>query len=100
VTGALEQDRCGLYVADVAGSQHQGIGSAQHVGQGMDFGCPAATGAADRLIRAPPFPPNAERCALMEVLSTAVLFVAAPACAGASSNFVQKPRLNQRLKRL
>jgi hypothetical protein len=66
----------------------------------MDFGCPAATGAADRLIRAPPFPPNAERCALMEVLSTAVLFVIPPACARASSDFIQKPRRNQRLKRL
>jgi hypothetical protein len=66
----------------------------------MDFGCRAATGAADRLIRAPPFPPDAERWALMEVLLIAALFVTAPACAGASSNFVQKPRLNQRLKRL
>jgi hypothetical protein len=66
----------------------------------MDFGCPAATGAADRLIRAPPFPPKAERCALMEVLLNAVLFVTAPACARASNNFVRKPRLYQRLKRL
>jgi hypothetical protein len=36
----------------------------------------------------------------MQVLSIAVLFVTAPACARASRNFVQKPRLNQRLKRL
>jgi hypothetical protein len=36
----------------------------------------------------------------MERLSIAVLFVTAPACARASSNFAQKPRHDQRLKRL
>jgi transposase len=38
---------------------------AQSIGQSEDFGRHAATGAADRLRLVPPFPPNAERCALM-----------------------------------
>jgi len=62
---AFQQRRRSLDVADIAGGQHQGIGPAEHVGQGMDLGCPAATRTADRLRLAPPFPPNAERWALM-----------------------------------
>ena len=61
----FEQRRCGLHVADIAGGQHQRVGPAQHVGQGVDLGCPAAARTADRLRLAPPFPPNAERWALM-----------------------------------
>lgn len=62
---AFEQRRGGLHVADIAGGQKQRIGSAEHIGQGMDLGCPAAARATDRLRLAPPFPPNAERWALM-----------------------------------
>lgn len=64
-TGALEQRRGSFHVADIACCQHQGIGPTQDIGQGMDLGCPAAAGATDRLALAPPFPPNAERWALM-----------------------------------
>ena len=61
---AFEQRRRGLYVADIAGGQHQRVGAAQHIGQGMDLGCPAAARTTDRLRLAPPFPPNAERWVL------------------------------------
>lgn len=61
----FEQCRRGLHVADISGGQHQRVGTAQHIGQGMDLGCPAAARTADRLRLAPPFPPNAERWALM-----------------------------------
>ena len=62
--GPLEESGCGLHVADVAGRQHQRIGAADDVGERVDLGRPAAARAIDRLDRAPPFPPNAARCAL------------------------------------
>jgi len=39
------------------------------IDSGMDFRRPAAAADADRLIFLPPFPPLAQRCALMIVLS-------------------------------
>lgn len=62
---AFEQRRGSLHIADIAGGQHKCIGWAEHVGQGVDLGCPATTRTADGLRLAPPFPPNAERWALI-----------------------------------
>jgi hypothetical protein len=39
------------------------------VGDGMNFGGPSASTAADGLILRPPFPPALQRCAFEEVLS-------------------------------
>lgn len=62
---ALEQRGGGRHIADVAGCQRQRVGTADDIGECVDFGCPAASRTADRLARTPPFAPNAERCALM-----------------------------------
>ena len=89
---AGEQIRRGLHVGDVAGRRHQRAGAADDVGERVDPGRPATARAADCL-RLSPFyrrTPNAERCALTQVLSIAVLRVTAPASTSASSSFRQK----------
>ncbi len=61
----FEQRWGGLDVGDVAGGEDQAEGATDGVGKGMNFrGFPAAR-EADRLGLRPPFPPKAERCALM-----------------------------------
>ncbi len=52
-------------VGDVAGRQDQSEGASDGVGEGVDLGRLAAARGADRLRFRPPFPPNAERWALM-----------------------------------
>ena len=52
-------------IAGVAGGQRQDPRPALIVRQGMDFGGSTAPGAANRFVEGPPFPPAAERCALM-----------------------------------
>lgn len=99
-TGAFGQGRRRLHFADVARRQHQRIGTADNVGERMNLCGPAAPGSPDRLRRAPPFAPNAARWILMYVLSIAVLLVTTPASTSAASNCTQKPRCDQRLKRL
>lgn len=77
--GPFEERRRSFHIADVAGRQHQRIGAADNVGERVDLGRPSAARATDRLDLAPPFSPNAARCARMEVLSIALLFVTTPA---------------------
>jgi hypothetical protein len=106
--GSFDECRCRLHVADIASRQHQDIGAAGNVGERVDsfdglqdrLGRPATARATDRLDLAPPFPPNAGRCALMQPLSIAVLFVTTPASTNASSSLSQKPRRDRRLNRL
>ena len=52
-------------VGDVAGCEGQREGAADDVGEGVDLGRLTAAGRADRLRPRPPFPPKAERWALM-----------------------------------
>jgi hypothetical protein len=52
-------------VGDVAGCESQRDGAADDVGEGVDLGRLAAARGADRLSTRPPFPPKAERWALM-----------------------------------
>ena len=63
--GALQQRGGDGDVGDVARRQREGEGSADGIGEGVDFGRLAAARGPDRLRAAPPFPPNAERWALM-----------------------------------
>ena len=63
--GAGEQLRRDGDVGDVAGSERQREGAADDVGEDVDFGRLTAARGADRLSLRPPFPPKAERCALM-----------------------------------
>ena len=63
--GTCEQCGGDGNIGDVSGRQREGEGPADGVGEGMDFGGLAATRGPDRLRPRPPFPPNAERWALM-----------------------------------
>jgi len=56
--------RCGD-VMDIAGSEQKAKRTADYIGEGVDFGGVPAAREADLLFFGPPFPPNAERWALM-----------------------------------
>jgi len=70
------------------------------VGQGVDFRRPPAARAADGLAEGPPFPPAAERCALMCVLSIATVPMTPVEPVKASNISNQMPCQLVRLKRL
>ena len=70
------------------------------VAQRMERGCPAAARAADRLREGPPFPPPAERCALMWELSIAAVPMTPVLPVTAANIASQMPCWLQRLKRL
>lgn len=63
-SGAFEKRGRGLDVADVAGGERQCVRAADDVSERVDLRGPAAARTTDRLRRAPPFAPNAARCAL------------------------------------
>jgi hypothetical protein len=70
--GASEHSWCHADIGNVAWAQEQDRGPASRVGQRVDLGVPPTARASDRLPKGPPFPPPAERCALMCVLSIAI----------------------------
>ena len=74
--------------------------AAAGVGQGVDFRRPPTTRAADGLAEDPPFPPAAERCTLMCVLSIATVPMMPVEPVKASNISNQMPCRLQRLKRL
>ena len=84
----------------VARSEVKHVRPAIGIAQGVDFGGAPAARAADRLCLLPPFPPPAERCALIEVESSDNVTSSLPAFAKAAKIAPQRPRLAQRLKRL
>ena len=59
-----KRGRC-LHIADIAGRQHQVVGTTDDIGERMDLGRPATARSTDRLDLARPFPPKAARCVLM-----------------------------------
>lgn len=63
--GPLEQPRCDGDIGNVSRREDQREGPADSVGERMDLGRLATARGADRLRFRPPFPPKAERCALM-----------------------------------
>ena len=75
-------------------------GPAIRIAQRVNFRGASAARAADRLFVLPPFPPLAERCALIEVESIDKITLCLPQLAKASKIAPQRPRLDQRLKRL
>src|SRR5262252_3033954 len=81
-------------------SEMKCVRSAIRVTQRVDFRGPPTARAADRLFLLPPFPPLAERCALIEVESMDKLTPSWPPRASASKIACQCARLAQRLKRL
>ena len=99
-TDPLQQGPCDADVVDVAGRQQQGTRSALPVGQRVEFARLATARLAERLEIGPPFPPPAERCALIWLLS----IIARPwigLCPVKTSKISsQRPCRLQRLKRL
>ena len=83
----------------LTGREMESMWSAERIAQRMDFGRAAPTRSADRLRAFPPFPPLAERCALIDVLSSDSTTRSLPR-ASASNMARHRPRLAQRLKRL
>ena len=61
------------HIVLVAGREQQNPRPTGLVAQRVEGCCSAAARAADRLLEGPPFPPPAERCALMWVLSIAAV---------------------------
>jgi hypothetical protein len=86
-------------VGILTGREMESMWSAERIAQGMDFGRAAPTRSADRLPAFPPFPPLAERCAFIDVLSSDSTTRSLPR-ASASNMARHRPRLAQRLKRL
>ena len=72
-SGTIEERGGDRDVVDIARCQHQDARPALIVGQRVELARPAAARGADRLEEGPPFPPAAERCALMCVLSMAAV---------------------------
>ena len=66
---ALEQSFAGRAVSDMTARQHEGEWTTLSIRQRVDLRRATAARAADRLIGLPPFPPEAERCALTAELS-------------------------------
>lgn len=60
-------------IVGVSRGQSKCKGPAHLIRQGMNFSRPSAPRSADGLCKVPPFAPDAERCALMWVESTAVV---------------------------
>jgi hypothetical protein len=66
-----QQRRCGRRIGSITGGQQDQSRPAGLVGGGVQLAGPAASRGAEGLLERPPFPPAAERCALMCVLSIA-----------------------------
>ena len=95
-----EKGRCGGDVCVLTGSEMKCAGPAIRIAQCVDFRGASAARATDRLFMLPPFPPLAERCALIEVESIDKVTLSFPHLANASKIACQRPRFAQRLKRL
>lgn len=98
--GERQHVRRGSDVGVVAGGQVKRMGPAIGVTQRVDFGGAPTARATDILRLLPPFPPLAERCALIDVESSDNVTESLPALAKAEKIAAQRPRLAQRLKRL
>jgi hypothetical protein len=98
--GVLDQLGGDGDVIGVAGRQEEDARPALFVGERVELARPPAAGFAERLLERPPFPPDADRCALIWVLSIAArpYMPLWPVSARKISN--QSPCRLQRLNRL
>lgn len=96
----FQKGRRGGNICVLAWSEVKCARPAIRVAQRVDFRGPPTARVADRLFMLPPFPPLAERCALIEVESMDKVTLFLPQRASASKIACQCPRLAQRLKRL
>src|ERR1700730_3030806 len=84
----------------LAGSEMKCARSAVRITQRVDFRGASAPWDAHHPFGVAPFPPLAERCALIEVASIDKVMLCLPQLAKASKIVPHRPRLDQRLKRL
>jgi len=96
----VEQGFGGDAVGDLAAGKQERKWPAEAVRQGMDFRGPAATRAANGLREFPPFPPEAQRCALTAEESIRTCAGGPPVAASAWKMSTQMPLAAQRTKRL
>src|SRR6266700_2152423 len=87
-------------VGGVARREDQDPRAAQLIDKAVNLAVAPALGDANRLFRRPPFPPPAQRCALICVLSRAIRSGGSAGSATASKMLCQIPCALQRLKRL
>ena len=92
--------RCGGDIGVLTGSEMKCARSTIRIAQRVNFRGASAARVADRLFVLPPFPPLADRCALIEVESIDKVMLCLPQLAKASKIAPQRPLLDQRLKRL
>jgi hypothetical protein len=81
-------------------AQQEGKKTSFGITDSMYFRIAPATRASDRLILLPPFPPAAERCALMRVESIICVSDERPRRDNSSNILSHTPRFAQRTKRL
>ncbi len=85
-------------VSSLAGRQIEGQGAAVLIAYCVDLGVAPTFGATDGLNRSPPFPPPAQRWALMWVLSTEISSgVPAKVAVNSANRYCQMPFCDQRL---
>ncbi len=110
ITLVAMQDRCRGHllqqnirrgtVSHLAARQQEGDGAAEAVGKGVNLGRSSPSRTAYGLAQFPPFPPEAQRCALTAVLSINTCAGGPPAEARAWNISVQTPLAAQRTNRL
>ncbi len=96
----IQQHISGATVGDIAGRQQEAERPAFTVGERVELAVAAAPADADRLAARPPFPPPAERCAFMWVLSIRTAAGGPPAAASATNMSCHTPFAAQRTNRL
>lgn len=83
-------------VRNLSAGQQEAERAAEAVRRGVDFRRPPAARAADRALKLPPLPPDADRCALTAEESMRTWLGGPPASASASNSrrhtpFIRKP---------
>ena len=98
--GSADETLRDRVIMRLATGQENGKKTALSICNCVDFRIAPAARASNRLRLLPPFPPAAERCALMCVESIICISVARPRSASSRNSFSHTPRRAQRAKRL
>ena len=98
--GATDEARGGWTIVRLAAAQENGKKAAFSICDCVDLRIAPAARASNRLFLLPPFPPEAERCALMCVVSIICVSVDRPRAASSRNSRSHTPRSAQRTKRL
>jgi hypothetical protein len=97
---SANQPLCNRAVMGFTAGQENGDQTALSICECMDLCVAPASRAANSLFLLPPFPPDAERCALTCVESIICISADRPFPASSRNRFSQTPRRAQRTKRL